>query len=1663
MSNNKKIRNRLDKLFSEIKDTEHLEPAPESKNDKRAVVSTPAPVKAGIFAPAPATTRSDSNVTYADPGPLSSSMLSIPFQAGDEWNLIQMEGAETLDLAEEDQALVRQIADQLGLALQNAKLFQATQQAAEKMAAVAEITSSISTMLDPQALLQAAVDMIQNQFGLYHAHIFLVSDEGLALNIRACGWEEGDPRQGTHGDLAIDIATSPTLVARAAREKETIVVNDTSSDPNWIPNPILPDIRAEMAVPVISGEQLIGVLNVHAREVDFFSESEASIMTTLAAQIGGAIQNAFLVRAVQKTADEVSIVNTVVSEAASSLDLSRSLNSIIRQMASALSLADVSVALTQTDGKLRTVAELLSEHDGFSAVDTEIPVDAPVVQKVLQNRQTLVLEEPQSKSLPLAIQQVVKIRDTQTLILLPIFAQEQAIGLMTLHVNQAGRKVTKDELRLAETIVTQASIAIQNARLYQTEQYRRRVADTLSETARQLSAQTETIGIAETVYRYAGQLIDVTNFFIGLYQKDRDELYFPTMVLDNQKRQPYYDAVGNGLTRHVINTGKPLLIPEKVAERTIELGLEKVLIGSGAPSQSWLGVPMNIGNTVLGVVVVQSDTTPNLYGEQDLNILVAFANQAAIAFQNANSFQQTQRQNRDLSALNDLSRALSLQLTPTQIAERTYEFASQIIDCTNFFFAFFEPETEEISFPVFYEHKKRMPSPNSRKLGKGMTDYVIRTKQPLLINGDMSNEQKKLGIETIVVGSDAMAVSWLGAPLVVGETVIGVIAVQSFTTINLYTDRERDVLSAIASQVAIAIQNTRLFENTQKSLSDLELINRLTSAVSGSLDMTSSLQLIAEELQRAFNIGHVGITLFNQQRTHLVLTADAPLPTNGKTDIGALLPLTGNKPTEQVIETKKPLFIYDVLNNPLMKPIYELMKRRGTQNMMIFPLLSGNEVVGTVGFDTFSLERTFSDSEVRLVETILFQVASAIRNSQLFAQTQASEEALRRQNEYLATATEVGRLITSTLDMAALFSRTVELIKSRFGYYHVAIFTVEESGFNAVLREGTGSAGEEMKNRQHSLPVGSKSVIGTVTQTATTVIINNTAIDPIHKTNPLLPDTRAEAGIPLKIGTRILGALDIQATEINAFQRGDIAVLETLADQIAVAIDNARSYDLAQKAVAEMREIDRIKSQFLANMSHELRTPLNSIIGFSRVILKGIDGPITEQQQQDLSAIYNSGQHLLGLINDILDLSKIEAGKMELAVEELNIGETINSVMSTAVGLVKDKPIKLKQDIAGDLPTVRADPMRIRQVLLNLISNASKFTEEGSITVNANVHVASNGQHEIMVSVTDTGPGISPEDQKKLFQAFSQVDSSATRKTGGTGLGLSISHRLVQMHGGKIGVHSTTGKGSTFYFTIPLYHQPAIDRNNGEGRLILCIDDDVQIVSLYERYLRPQGYRVMQVANPLAAKDTVKQLKPYAVTLDIMMPEMDGWSVLEQIKSDPETRNTPVIVCSIVEEEERGFSLGAADYLVKPIMEEDLLSALNRLNGDGSIKEVLIIDDTPADLRLMEKIVKEHGPYRVSLADNGDLGWQMIIDNQPHAVILDLFMPGLDGFSILERLRTNPELRDLPVIVVSGVDLNPEQKKQLDNLGKHLLQKGMLNENELFATLEKALKRLEAS
>jgi signal transduction histidine kinase/HAMP domain-containing protein len=411
-------------------------------------------------------------------------------------------------------------------------------------------------------------------------------------------------------------------------------------------------------------------------------------------------------------------------------------------------------------------------------------------------------------------------------------------------------------------------------------------------------------------------------------------------------------------------------------------------------------------------------------------------------------------------------------------------------------------------------------------------------------------------------------------------------------------------------------------------------------------------------------------------------------------------------------------------------------------------------------------------------------------------QLREANRRLRYRAMQLAVSAEVGRVATSILDMDILLSRVVQLIRDYYRLAYVAIFLLDDTGQWAVLREGSGELGDTLKAKGQWLRVGEPGLVGQVAEKGEPQALSRADLQGGPGSH--LPPTHSEAAFPLRIGGRTIGVLDVHSLRANAFDEDDVRVLQGVADQLAIAIENARAYELEREAARQLREAEEMRSRFLANMSHELREPLTNIIGFSRVILKGIDGPISDQQRSDLEIVYANGQHLLGLINDLLDVAQIEAGLMELEFKEVDLRELVQSVMATTSALVRDKDIQLQQEIHPELPLIEADGTRLRQVLLKLLSNAAKFTERGSITVRA----WPKG-NQIQVTVADTGPGIPRENHERMFERFEQGETGLERPEG-IGVGLALCKEFVEMHGGRIWVESEEGAGSTFNFTLPL-------------------------------------------------------------------------------------------------------------------------------------------------------------------------------------------------------------------------------------------------------------------
>ncbi len=498
----------------------------------------------------------------------------------------------------------------------------------------------------------------------------------------------------------------------------------------------------------------------------------------------------------------------------------------------------------------------------------------------------------------------------------------------------------------------------------------------------------------------------------------------------------------------------------------------------------------------------------------------------------------------------------------------------------------------------------------------------------------------------------------------------------------------------------------------------------------------------------------------------------------------------------------------------------------------------------------------------------------------------------------------------------------------------------------------------------------------------------------------------------------------------------------------------------AAKTAAE--EANQLKSRFLANMSHELRTPLNAIINFTAFIERY--GEFTDRQRDLQQRVLHNADHLLGLINDILDLSKIEAGRMELLYEATELQPLIEGVMTTAMGLTRDKGLELNQDVPEDLPIMVIDKVRIRQVLLNLLSNAVKFTEQGSITL----AITQPDPKTIRVAVTDSGVGISAENQQRVFEEFQQVQNDAMPQHQGTGLGLPISKRLVEMHGGLMGMESVIGQGSTFFFTLPVNaglpepptDQPALSLSPQPGSAggidIFIIDDIEDSHETFRIMLEPAGYRISGVTDSRKALAAIRQSQPRLIISDVQMPHIDGWEVLAQIKNDPAIAHIPVIICSVVDQGTIGMVLGARKHIVKPIREETLLAIVQECVE--STAHVLVVDDNADARQVLQGILATIG-YHITEAANGVEAMAAIGQHKPDLIILDLMMPEMDGFEVLTLLRSNEAYATIPVIIVSAKDLEPQEHTWLMGRAQGVIAKRQLSETEFLHHIQRVFKQ----
>lgn len=824
----------------------------------------------------------------------------------------------------------------------------------------------------------------------------------------------------------------------------------------------------------------------------------------------------------------------------------------------------------------------------------------------------------------------------------------------------------------------------------------------------------------------------------------------------------------------------------------------------------------------------------------------------------------------------------------------------------------------------------------------------------------------------------------------------------------------------------------------RESREQLAAVNEVLSAVGRSAgDPDMVLTTIVESARRLCRADAAQLCLLDEDHVfQLIKTvgisdesiayiAEHPLPLDRDTLMG------------RVALDRRPQQIEDVVADPEYGRL-DLQRVAGFRTTMGAPLVVDDEVVGAIVLWRNEVS-PFAEREMIIVTAFAAQAALAINGVRLVQELQAGRAELARRVEQLEALADVGEAVSSSLDVDEVLTTIVSLAVELSDTDGGSLMEFDEATQLFSVRTTAGTEPHVVEALRGTRIHLDETFVGQACLVRSPQQVEDLAAVERDPHLAVLYDAgwRAVVAIPMVRSDRVVGAMVVRRRSPGLLSDETCEVLEAFASQSAIALTNARLYQQLELQSAELAEASQHKSEFLASMSHELRTPLNAIIGFSEVLLERMFGELNERQEDYLRDILSSGRHLLALLNDVLDLSKVEAGHMELDPSEFSVAETVDYALSMVRERASAHSITLSRELGPGVDLVRADELRFKQVLLNLLSNAVKFTPDGGrVEVRARATDA-----DLEVTVSDTGLGIDPADQQRIFESFQQ-GGRAARQVEGTGLGLTLTKRIVELHGGRLWLASEVGHGSTFGFTIPLGRTADTsglpDRTGSaddDRPVVVVVEDDHSSAELMSLHLEAAGLHPVTVPNGTDGLAAVRALSPAAVILDIRLPGMDGWDVLGAIKGDPHTASTPVVVVSVIHERGRGFALGASDYLVKPVARDDLLAALRRLvplPADRAARRVAVfVDDDPLALELV-RLALEPAGWVVHTCTTADVALTLITTHQPSVVLVDLLMPETDGFQVVDLLRSDPRTASTPVVVLTAKTLTARDRDLLD-------------------------------
>ncbi len=1381
------------------------------------------------------------------------------------------------------------------------------------------VSEAMTKTLDVRTLMQLVGDQIRGIFDVDSSMIMLLDKQTDMIHVPY----EYDRNEGGYLDYVEPFPLGTGLSSKVILTGKPLIANtleEEIANGAYFPPEIIAKGRGAygeswLGVPILSSDQVLGLIALADNRPHAFNQNHMRLLQTLSSNLGAAIENARLFEAEQDRIAELQVINKVQEALAAKLDV-QTIYELIGEKVRDVFNVEV-VDIVSYDPDTNTITMPYSHEKGDRTVIAPCEPYGFRLQ-VIKTRQALLVNQGFRELASQYNNPVLTGEWPKSALFVPLLAGGEVRSIVSIQDLEKENAFRESDVRLLQTLANSMSIALENARLFdetqrllkETEQ-RNRELSIINSIQQALASKLELQAIIDLfgdevsrIYPPQERIANNYSVYIALYDPHTQTIRFPYLIDGAGERftEPP-TPLGLGLTSSVIRSGQTLVL--KNAEEQIEHGvINFTQVNQSIGSQSWLGVPIRSGDQVIGVLSMQ-DRRPNLFSEADVRLLTTLAASLAVALENARLFEEARQRAAELAIINGVQAGLASKLDMQSIYELVGEKIRNTFNAQVVSIAIHDPVTQVMHGRYSFEAGSRMPDLSMPAFG--FRKYVVEHCLPILINENMASWMKEYA-NPVIQGVQPKSAVFI--PMMVGNEAMGVVSLQNNDQEYAFSQSDVFLLMTLVNSMSVALENARLFDETQRLLketeqraAELDTVNTVSSAITGELDVDTLIQLVGEQVRSVFRTDIAYVALLDKERNIITF----PYQCGQHLEPMQL----GEGLTSRVIQSGAPLLINEDLERQ-REQLGAAQMGKPALSYLGVPIFVGGEAIGVMSVQSTTQEGIFTENDRHLLTTIAANVGIALQNARLFDEIKHQEQVARESAEKLRLIFENAFDGISIYEEIPEASRRV-LLDCNDRYCEMAGRSKEEL---LVIHD--------TRALQRDLGVGNE-VFGFEP------ITDGRAFSGVFSW--IRPDGRENVieynAAPTRVGGRYFTiGLDRDVTE------------------------RRHNEEELRKARASAEAANQAKSAFLANMSHELRTPLNAIIGFTRIVRRKGAGVLPDKQTDNLDKVLTSADHLLNLINTVLDIAKIEAGRMDVLAASFRIAALVDLCANTAQPLL-NPTVVLEKQVEEGLTYVYSDQDKIRQIALNLLSNAAKFTHEGKIIL-----AARQDGEKLRISVSDTGIGISQEALPRIFKEFQQADNTTTRQYGGTGLGLSISRNLARLLGGDLTVESELGRGSTFTLVIPIRYESklAASRTDRETlpapetaatskpgsvkKHVLVIDDDPDAVYLLQENLNPQEYEILGARSGPDGLEMARKGQPDVILLDIVMPGADGWHVLHDLKTDPDTTHIPVVFLTIVDKKALGLQLGAAAYLLKPLDPAEVRGTLDRvIHGTISPKQ----------------------------------------------------------------------------------------------------------------------------